>query len=427
MVRPRATYLILPLYVFASLIFTWPLIRDFDRAIPSSGPGADPGIQAFILSWDARTLLTNPPQLFHPPIFFPERNTLTYMDHMVGETALAAPAFMSFHSAAAAYNYLVLLSFVISGWAVYRLTRLLGGSRPGAFLAGFLFSFSPYRFANLDLLNQLQTEFIPLGLFFGIRYLRRFRKRDLAGIAGTMTIQIYCGWYYAYYLAIALGLLFLYSILRGDLRDRWMPVAALGAAIAISALLASPVIFPYVHEHRILPEFHRSLGESALYSADVLDYFKGSGGAQLASLAPLGTGVQSYWPGLVTVLLAFAGIIARRAKRMGEEGYFLALAAVSFVLSLGPILHAAGARIWVPLPYAALYYAVPGFSGMRAPARFACLVTLALSVLAGVGCERLRDRLRPQPTLWRSTLAAAFVLAVLCAWPVPLSLLELPS
>jgi hypothetical protein len=427
LVRPRATHLILPLYILASLIFTWPLIEHFNRAIPSSRLAADPAIQAFILNWDARTLLTNPLQLFHPPIFFPEQNTLTYMDHMVGETVLAAPAFTSFHSAAAAYNYLVLLSFVASGWAVYRLTRLLGVSRPGAFLAGFLFSFSQYRFANLDLLNQLQTQLLPVGLFFGVRYLRRLRKRDLAGIAGTMTLQVYCGWYYAYYLAIALGLLLAYSILRGDLRGRRMPVAPLGAAIVISALVASPVILPYIHEHRILPEFHRSLGESALYSADVVDYFKGSGTARLASLAPLGTGAQSYWPGPVTVLLAFAGIIVRGAKRLKEEGYFLVLAAVSFVLSLGPILHVAGARFWIPLPYAALYYVLPGFSSMRAPARFACLVTLALAVLAGVGYERLQDRLRPHPTLRRSTLVAAFVPAVLCAWPVPLSLVELPS
>jgi hypothetical protein len=429
-VRPRATYLILPLYLVASLIFTWPLVQHFKRAIPSGHLAADPAIQAFILGWDARSLLTNPLQLFHPPIFFPERNTLTYMDHLVGETISAAPAFVSFHSVAAGYNFLLLLSFVVSGWAVYRLTRLFGVSRAGAFLAGFLFSFSPYRFANLDLLNQLQTQFLPLGLFFGVRYLRRFRTRDLAGIAGTMVLQLLFGWYYAYYLAIALVLLFAYSILRGDFRMSRGSVAAFAAAIAISALLTLPFILPYIHEHRILPEFRRSLGESALYSADILDYFKLSATARIAQLAPLATGAQSYWPGIVTVLLAFVGTREtwlRGAKRLGEEGYFAALAAVSFILSLGPVLHVAGARIWIPLPYVALYYVVPGFSSMRAPARFASLVILSLSVLAGVGFERLRDRWGPRPMVWRSTFIATFLVAVLCAWPSPLSLVELPS
>ena len=93
------------------------------------------------------------------------------------------------HSAAAAYNFLFLLSFVLSGWAVYRLARLFPVSRPAAFLAGLLFAFSPYRLSNLDLLNQLQTQFLPLGLFFGIRYVRKARTRDLVGTMGALTAQ----------------------------------------------------------------------------------------------------------------------------------------------------------------------------------------------------------------------------------------------
>jgi len=69
----------------------------------------------------------------------------------------------------------------------------------------------------------------------------------------------------------------------------------------------------------------------------------------------------------------------------------------------GPDPSRAGARIWIPLPYAALYYLIPG-SVMRSPARFASLFVLSMSVLAVFGYERLRH---PMETSRRLALAAA--------------------
>jgi hypothetical protein len=48
--------------------------------------------------------------------------------------------------------------------------------------------------------------------------------------------------------------------------------------------------------------------------------------------------------------------------------------------------------------YSILYYAVPPFSLMRAPARFGIVVTLALAVLAGIAVRELLARVR-RPTL----------------------------
>jgi hypothetical protein len=422
----RVTYLILPLYVIAAVIFTWPTLRHFSTAIPSNG-ALDPCMQAFLIGWDAQSLLPNPLSLFHAPIFFPESNTLTYMDHLIGETLTAGPAFLFFQSIAAAYNFLFLGSFAVSGWATYRLTRLLGVSRPGAFLSGLLFAFSPYRFGNLDLLNQLQTQFLPLGLLFGLRYLRRFRARDACGVAGVLVLQTYFGWYYTFYLVIALGLLILYAVLTGALHRFRLRPRTLAVIAVASSLLVAPVVLPYVLQHRSLPEFHRTLGESALYSADVFDYLKLNKNAVVAEAAPLPVGAQPYWPGLTTVLLATFGVMETWRRRSADAMYFALLTGTSYILSLGPILHVAGARIWIPLPYAALYYVIPGFSGMRAPARLAVLVVLGASVLAGLGYCSVRDRLRHRFALWRSIVVSAFALTILSAWPKPLSTVELPS
>ena len=425
------TGLVLPSYLLAAILFTWPLVRHFASAIPSSRFTFDPCMQAFILGWDWHSLIKRPLGLFNAPIFFPEPNTLTYMDHMLGETLTAAPVLAVSRSAAGAYNFLVILSFVVSAWAVYRLARLCGASRPGAYLAGFLFAFSPYRFANLNLLNQLQTQFLPLGILFALRFMQRYRVRDLAALAGCLVVQAYFGWYYAYYLAIAIGLLIAYALAMRSFAPGRLPPWKSAAVAAAALLLILPVALPYAREHRLLPEFHRSLGESALYSADVMDYLKLNRNAALAGLFPLATGAQSYWPGLVTVLLGAVGLGGSRPGRDPREkswlkGYFLALGAASFLLSLGPILHVAGARIWIPLPYAVLYYIIPGFASMRAPARLAILALLGLAILASFGYDRLRESLRGRPS-WRLVVALLAAVSIAFAWTSPLSTVVLPS
>jgi len=432
----RSSLLILPAYALATLIVTWPLASAFAKAIPSSRTAFDPALQAFILGWDLRSIRSCIPCVFNAPIFFPEQRTLTYMDHLLGEAVTAGPVFfVTGFSVAAAYNFLFLMSFVASAWGTYRLVRLFLVPRSGAFLCGLLYAFSSYRFSNLDLLNQLQTQFLPFGLFFAVRYLQRWRFRDLIGMFTVMVSQVYFGWYYSFYLTLALGLLFLYALAC----RAWQPPRDHGprllVLVTIAALSILPVVRPYLEQSLAMPGFHRSLGEAALYSADVIDYLRLSPLSVLAGLLPLPVGSQAYWPGVVAVALAAVGAarVAGRARHRGAErmrlsGYFVVCAVSSFILSLGPILHVAGNRTWIPLPYSLLYFTIPGFSSMRAPARFAVLTLLCVTVLAGLGYLYLRERLGDgRPFVWRAIAVGIFAFAGLCAFMHPPSLMELPT
>jgi hypothetical protein len=94
------------------------------------------------------------------------------------------------------------------------------------------------------------------------------------------------------------------------------------------------------------------------------------------------------------------------------------------VLSLGPYLHVAGKDLGIPLPYALCYHAVPGFSSMRTPARFAVLVALAVAVLAGVGFDALRRRF---PRLGPIFLAGTLLAAGALAWNPTLPFVKYPD
>ncbi len=158
----------------------------------------------FLLGWGWHGLTTHPLEVFNAPIFHPEVRTLTYMDHMLGEAVLGGPIIEVF-GLGAAYNSLVLFSFVASGYFVYRLARLYGISRSGSCVAGFLFAFCPYRFSHLGCLNQIQTQFIPLGIFFAVRFLRTGRIRYGIGAALTLAVQSYFGWYATFHLLVGAG------------------------------------------------------------------------------------------------------------------------------------------------------------------------------------------------------------------------------
>ncbi|HKQ19978.1 MAG TPA: hypothetical protein VJW75_09555, partial [Candidatus Eisenbacteria bacterium] len=225
----RNTLLVLPLFVVVAIAFSHEMLPWYSVSIPATRQSFDPALQAFILVWDWQSLPRDAMHLFDAPIFHPERRTLTYMDHMVGEAIVGAPVHAATNSIAAGYNFLFLLATILSAWATYRLARLIGAPRAGAWLCGFLFAFSPYRMANVDLLNQLQTQFLPLGLFFALRYLQRWKLIDVVALAGVFVVQVYFGWYYTFFLATALGLLLFWALIQGT----WTPPRGHAQALAL--------------------------------------------------------------------------------------------------------------------------------------------------------------------------------------------------
>jgi len=85
---------------------------------------------------------------------------------------------------------------------------------------------------------------------------------------------------------------------------------------------------------------------------------------------------------------------------LGSFGAFAAVAMVSaFVLSLGPEIRADGRVIGETGPYWFLYSYVPGFDGLRVPARFAMLVMLFLAIMSGLGAAVLERRWRQGGTV----------------------------
>jgi hypothetical protein len=111
----------------------------------------------------------------------------------------------------------------------------------------------------------------------------------------------------------------------------------------------------------------------------------------LAVVAVVATGVQAVVLVATAGRQASAGVglveLVRRGAAAGRAWVLGGLTAAGFLLSLGPSPPLLGGSMLAPYAWLS---ALPGIEGMRAPARFAVLVTLGLGGLAAIGAERLR-------------------------------------
>jgi hypothetical protein len=212
---------------------------------------------------------------------------------------------------------------------------------------------------------------------------------------------------------------------EGSLFPGLVPVAL--AALAVGAGLAGA----WRASSSPAPEHGGRLRRIAVVSAAALSagavlvvLVRLAGGGSLLASIP-GIGLRSFTRALrlAAVSLGALLLLSPRARRLvraaaGAPFAFWLLALVlAAALSLGPTVRTLGDEVTGLGPYRLLYEHVPGFDGLRVPARFAMLVTLFLSVLAGLGAARLRERRHGQ-----AVLAAACALFVLEANPAPINL-----
>ena len=140
-----------------------------------------------------------------------------------------------------------------------------------------------------------------------------------------------------------------------------------------------------------------------------------------------GLGLVRSWNSAGWITLALGAVLlalSRRCRMRASAwlatpvGFFTAVTILAAVLSFGPEIRARGRLIAGTGPYALLYNHVPGFDGLRVPARFGMIVALGLAVLAGCACARMDLAARWRFAIW---MAAALIVAEACSLPVTIN------
>jgi hypothetical protein len=114
-------------------------------------------------------------------------------------------------------------------------------------------------------------------------------------------------------------------------------------------------------------------------------------------LGPLALHVRDLGRALQVAFMAAAVLLAasRRARAfvrgvpLSAVAFFAVALVAAFWLSLGPVIVSKGVRVADGGVYTWLYRNVPGFDGLRVPARMGMIVALCLAVLGGYGARAI--------------------------------------
>ena len=370
----------LALFTVFAIVHTWPLATAPDRW--SRIDNGDCSLNAWAMAWVVHQAPRDPLRLFEANIFYPERRTLAFSEHLVPQSMLAAPVIWAGGSPVLAYNLTLLAGFALTGWALAVVITRWTSDWTAGVLAGSLLAFNSHTLTRLPQIQALHNQFLPFALL----------ALDQAIVSGSWRSSLRAGLFSA-----AQGLTSGYSLaftlfgMAGAALARvreWWPrrVPHLAAAALVAALTVAPFLVPYWLNYRE-QGLSRPLDRAGRYAAHWIDYVTSA--SRLHLNTPLRVGYETerdrrekFFPGVVATLLTATALVAGVAWRDRRARMCLALGITGLVLSFGPR---------TPL-YPWLYEYVPLLQGLRIIARFGWLVLVAAAVLAGFGLAWLRGR-----------------------------------
>jgi len=401
----RELLLVALFFLVATVVTTYPLILRASYALP--GGLADPALVTFLLAWDADRLAHGLHGFWDAPFLYPHQHTVAYAEHMFGVAIFTAPLQWLTRNAVLVYNVAFVGAYVLAGAGMYALTRELFGRKDAALLAAIAFVFNPYRASQITHLQVLMAGWMPIALWALHRYLATGSTRALAGFAIAFVLQALSNGYFLFFFSIATAVVIAAELVRPRLPRARIVGDLAAAGIGIGAAL-TPFAWMYIRVQRER-SLDRGTDDLLYYSAQIADYFKiAPGGWSWGGLLAPGGPERQLFLGLIA--MAFAGVALLMAVRSRGEWlrYVVTYAVVTLValwISMGPGDH----DPW--RPYDLLYRVVPGFSGMRVPARLATLVDLGLVVLAAAGAARVLARL-PRGAALVTTAALGLLVVV---------------
>ena len=401
-------------YLVAAVVLTWPLATQLTTHLGALEGAGDPYLNLWILGTGMKAWLADPMsvlsgRVFDANIFHPAAGALTFSDHLLLQSLFMAPLYALTSNLALCYNVLLLISIAGSGLAMHALVKGVTASTPAAFVAGLAWACWPYRSAHLLHLQLQSLYFLPLVLLALYRFAAAKRKAGAALLGVAAALQAISSVYYGVMTAIVVGFgSVAVAWASGQWRNRrfWSRMLMAGA---VGGLLVAPVVWPYWQSSQ-REGFGRNLFEAAAHAAAWQSYTQVPpdnllyGRTGLLSPRAPAPGERDrrhvehqMFQGLVVIGLAALGLWRGwRSEMRPLVVSASAIAVAGLVLSLGP----EGVR---PV-YAWLADHVFGFQAIRAPARFAVVLMLGLSVLAAVGV--VQARLKP--------MAVAVLTALMC-------------
>lgn len=388
-----------------AVAMTWPIGRHVATWYSPSPNFADPLHQAWMVAWGGHALVDDRARLYDSNAFWPFPDSLVFSDPMIGYAPLATvgegPA-----AAIIRYNLLTIFAYAFASIGAYVLAREMGLRPAAAAVAGAFYAYAPWRMHQLGHLAVISSGGIPLAVALLVRSHRRRRwPLALAGW-GVATWQAAVAVTNAFFLLPVIGVLGVVGAVQWVRAPARRPDRRLLAAHVAGILLLGGWLFvqtrPYqrvldaIPEARVTPEvaYTFSVPPSGWITAARPSAVWGRVTDPLHDRLDAAV-EQEVFPGIGVLVLAFVGLRAPVLSRRVRAG-LLAGATTAGILAMGYRFPGGGR-----LTYDLVYRYVPGWQGIRVPARFVTLMFLALGLLAAAGAQHALAAVARWPELRR--------------------------
>jgi hypothetical protein len=427
-------------YILIAIAYAWPLLRHFGARL--AGDGFDMYVFQWANWWSTRALSLGQSPYHTTMLFYPQTVSLYFLSFSWLNTFVWWPL-RAVIGNVAAYNFTVWWSWPLAAFGAYLLAREVVSDRRAAFVAGLVYAFYPYHFAQRNHLNLLSVQWIPFALLFLMRAARRGRVLDglLAGL--FFACAGLSGWHLLTLGGMLGGLWLLYAWLTE--RHEWAKESwrALLVMVVTVGLLTGPFLAPLAWEQFVNPAGQDPyLGKEGETQTDLVAYilpnlYHPLWGRLAAPVHQrfLRNKDHAVALGYLPLLLVGYGLLRLRRERSAERWrdstrrdrfWFVALF-VFWLLALGPFPRVNGvAYPQIPLLYRLVGWSLPARS-LRNPERFNILVGLCLALVVGVVVRDLLRRLPSRRAGLVTLVLSALVLLEYWAWPFPTTRPDVPD
>ncbi len=483
--------IVLLAYTLLTALMTWPLVANLTSAIP--GDSFDGWQNYWNLWWVKIALVDNLRSPFVTDLLYYPTGVNLYFHTLNPFNGLLTLPLQLSAGLIPAYNAVVFFSWVMGGYGVYLLTGWILGSRYSllgthrqlpnlqspssiqlsAFLAGLIFTFSPFHMAHLlGHMQVMSLQWIPFYVLYLLRAMEQsgrgqpwLRSALMAGLFLTLTGL--CDWYFVLYLFLFTGLVIGWRWMLG-IRD-WRveigecmvtqsPISTLQSLFSylrppliaglLFLLLLAPILVPMIREATQFSFMVRPTTDLYVFSASLADFFVPNRLHTLFRPESFNwIGNQIAPPSEKTISIGYLPLLLAlmAAWKDRRRAAFWLISAVFFLLmALGPRIHIgnitqadvpnAGATNVEWTPYAILNRLIPFMRISRSVSRYALMVQLCMAVAAGLGFAawlRSRPNNHQSPNLLVSLsscfLVALLILAEFWVAPYPISPPDTPA
>lgn len=302
--------LILMFFILLTVMMTYPIAFKMSYAVRDTG---DPLLNTWILAWDINKITSlDFKNLFNANIFYPHKRVLAYSEHMFSNALIALPLLLISKNPILAYNFVLLFSFVMCGFAMYLLAYYLSENRPGAIAAGVIYAFSPFMFAHLFHVQVISAWGIPLSLLFLHKFFDKERCKDLFLFTLFYLFQVLANGYYAMYLTLFAGLIILYHTIK---EKKFLDISFL-LKIGLFVVGAAIIITPFFYQYIAVKKEMGFVRVDVMW-ADITSYLTTSPINRLYGKITAGfyRPEGELFPGLITFILALIGICSIYHKK----------------------------------------------------------------------------------------------------------------